>query len=52
VPVPVSESALKNLQSETYTEIMTAIDTHENEQEQKRELAKQNPTTPTASAAT
>ena len=51
-PVPVSESALKNLQSETYTEIMVAIDNHENEQEQKRELAKQNPITPTASAVT
>lgn len=50
-PVPVSEAALKNLDVETYTEIMTAVDTHETEQEAKRALAK-NPESATGSKAT
>lgn len=50
-PVPVSESAIDNLDTETYQELIKAIDEHEAAQDAAREAARANPTGATGSKA-
>lgn len=50
-PVPVSPSAIDNLDTETYAEMVKAIDDHEAVQEQEREARKQNPSVAAGSKA-
>jgi hypothetical protein len=51
-PVPVSPSAIDNLDTETYAEMVKAIDDHETQQEKEREARRANPNTATGSKAT
>lgn len=50
-PVPVSESAIDNLDTETYSEITQAIDAHEEAEAEKKESARKHPTIATGSKA-
>jgi len=38
--VPVSDAAINNLENDLYTEMIGAVDAHENEQDAKRDLEK------------